>query len=313
MDYNRDRLKELYIKASQKEKLDRQMAQLREQKAAAARREFDLRVAMKVEQADVAKLEKLSFSTVWDHLTGRINEKMEIEKAEALAAAAKYEEVQKDLAEIENAIKELQKEQQEVADADKQYDRLFRETLALARNSGEPISEQVIMLEKKISAAEGFCREIRQAISAGKGAIMTAKTVSNSLSSAKKWGTADMLGGGVISTAMKHEHLNTAQADITTLKKQVQRFQSEISDVRISVQVNVKLDQFTSFADYFFDGLLMDGYVQSGIARSQNQVSSLQSQLSSAVRRLERMEADAECELNNLKKELKALFVEETE
>ena len=202
MDYNRDRLKELYIKASQKEKLDRQMAQLREQKAAAARREFDLRVAMKVEQADVAKLEKLSFSTVWDHLTGRIDEKMEIEKAEALAAAAKYEEVQKDLAEIENAIKELQKEQQEVADADKQYDRLFRETLALARDSGEPISEQVIMLEKKISVAEGFCREIRQAISAGKGAIMTAKTVSNSLSNAKKWGTADMLGGGVISTAM---------------------------------------------------------------------------------------------------------------
>ena len=142
---------------------------------------------------------------------------------------------------------------------------------------------------------------------------MTAKTVSNSLSSAKKWGTADMLGGGVISTAMKHEHLNTAQADIATLKKQVQRFQSEISDVRISVQVNVKLDQFTSFADYFFDGLLMDGYVQSGITRSQNQVSSLQTQISSAVRRLERMEADAERELNNLKKELKSLFVEETE
>ena len=65
--------------------------------------------------------------------------------------------------------------------------RLFRETLALARDSGEPISEQVIMLEKKISVAEGFCREIRQAISAGKGAIMTAKTVSNSLSNAKNW------------------------------------------------------------------------------------------------------------------------------
>ena len=97
------------------------------------------------------------------------------------------------------------------------------------------------------------------------------------------------------------------------MKKKVQKFRTELSDVRISVQVNVKLDQFTSFADYFFDGLLMDGYVQSGITRSQNQVSSLQSQLSSEVRRLERMEADAERELNNLKKELKALFVEETE
>ena len=204
----------------------------------------------------------------------------------------------------------MQKEQQEVANADREYDKLFRETLALARNSGEPIAEQVIMLEEKISAAENFCREIRQAIGAGKGAISTARQVSKSLSSAKKWGTADMLGGGIITTAMKHEHINAAQADMSTLQNQVHRFRSEVSDVRISVQINVKLDQFTSFADYFFDGLLVDGYVQSGISRTQNQVSSIQSQISSALSRLERMESDAERELEKLKKELKTLFIE---
>lgn len=311
MDYNRERLRELHEKASQKEKIDRQIAQLREQKAAAARREFDLRVAMKVEQADVAKLEKLSLSTVWDQLTGRMDEKMEIEKAEALAAVVKYEEVQQELADIEAEIKALQEEQQGVADADRQYDKLFRDTLALVRNSGDPFGEQVVLLEEKISAAEEFCREIRQAIGAGKGALTTARSITKSLSSAKKWGTADMLGGGVITTAMKHEHMNTAQANMSTLRNQVQRFRSELSDVRLSVQVNVKLDQFTSFADYFFDGLLVDGYVQSGINRSQNQVSRIQSQISSAVSRLERMEYDAERELKMRKEELKHLLLDD--
>ena len=311
MDYNRERLRELHEKAAQKAKIDRQIAQLREQKAAAARREFDLRVAMKVEQADVDKLEKLSLSTVWDRLTGRMDEKLETEKAEALAAVVKYEEVQQELAEIEAEIKALLEEQQAVADADRQYDKLFRETLALARNSGDTFGEQVVLLEEKISAAEEFCREIRQAIGAGKGALTTARSVTKSLSSAKKWGTADMLGGGVITTAMKHEHMNAAQADMSTLRSQVQRFRSELSDVRLSVQVNVKLDQFTSFADYFFDGLLVDGYVQSGINRSQNQVSQIQSQISSAVSRLERMEYDAERELKKRKEELKNLLLED--
>lgn len=167
------------------------------------------------------------------------------------------------------------------------------------------------MLEEKVAAAESLCREIRQAIGAGKGALLTARQVSANLDSAKKWGTADMLGGGIITTAMKHEKINSAQADMSTLQSQIRRFRSELADVRLSVEINVKLDQFTSFADYFFDGLLVDGYIQSGISKSQNQVSNIRSQISSAVSRLERMEYETERELEQAKKELKGLFLGE--
>ena len=311
MEYNNERMKELYEKAAQKDKLEKQISILRQHKAELSRQEFDLRVQMKLEQADVDKLGKLSISNVWDRIIGRLDEKIEKEQAEALAAAAKYDEVQRELSKVEKNIEALLHEQKDVVDADREYDKLFRETLAAARNSGEPIAVQVVMLEEKITAAESLHREIMQAIGAGKSALNTARSVSKSLSSAKKWGTADMLGGGIITASMKHEHLNAAQADLAALQAQARRFRGELADVRLSVHVNVKLDQFTSFADYFFDGLLVDGYIQSGIKKSQNQVANLQSEISSAVSKLERMEAESGRELEKLKKELKMLFIKE--
>lgn len=311
MDFNRGKLNELYEKAAQKDKIDRQLSMLKQQKGALNRKEMDLRVKMRLEQADIEKLKKFSVSNAWERLIGCIDEKIEKEEAEALEATLRYEELCKEISDIESDIAALEKEQREVADADKAYDKLFREMMAAARSSGGPEAEKVIMLEEKVAAAESLCREIRQAIGAGKGALLTARQVSANLDSAKKWGTADMLGGGIITTAMKHEKINSAQADMSTLQSQIRRFRSELADVRLSVEINVKLDQFTSFADYFFDGLLVDGYIQGGISKSQNQVSNIRSQISSAVSRLEHMEYETERELEQAKKELKGLFLGE--
>ena len=311
MENNREKLKELYEKAARKEKTDRQLTALRQQKGSLNRKEMDLRVQMRLEQADVDKLKKFSVGNAWDRLLGRMDERIQQEEAEALAATMKYEELCKEISDIEEEITALEKEQQEVADADKEYDRLFRETFAAARNSGEPMAEKIIELEEKISAAENLYRELGQAIGAGKGALMTARRTSENLSSAKKWGTADMLGGGLITTAVKHEKINNAQADMNTLQSQMRRFRTELADVKLSVQVNVQLDQFTSFADYFFDGLLVDGYVQSGINKAQDQVSRIKSQVSSAVSRLERMQYETERELEAAKKELREIFLKE--
>lgn len=68
MDFNRGKLNELYEKAAQKDKIDRQLSMLKQQKGALNRKEMDLRVKMRLEQADVEKLKKFSVSNAWERL-----------------------------------------------------------------------------------------------------------------------------------------------------------------------------------------------------------------------------------------------------
>ena len=74
------------------------------------------------------------------------------------------------------------------------------------------------------------------------------------------------------------------------------------------MQVNV--DGFLRFADYFFDGLFADWAVMDKISQSQSQVQSTKSQIDSVLSRLNSMMSAAEREQAQTKSKLDALVLE---
>ena len=77
--------------------------------------------------------------------------------------------------------------------------------------------------------------------------------------------------------------------------------------MRISADMQVNVDGFLRFADYFFDGLFADWAVLDKISQSKEQVSTTQRQIESVLTRLDGMQRSVEQEQAQLQSKLDAL------
>ena len=113
-----------------------------------------------------------------------------------------------------------------------------------------------------------------------------AESIFTTLSKADNWSTWDIFGGGLISDVMKHSHLDGAQKQIEMLQVLLRRAKNELEDVKIYSDINVKIDGFLRFADFFFDGLFADLTVKDKIEDSLIAIQDVRRQLSDTRNKL---------------------------
>ena len=126
-------------------------------------------------------------------------------------------------------------------------------------------------------------REIREAIDAADNALDHLRSARRYLDSAGNWGLLDMFGGGLISGFMKHSKMSDAEREIDDARYALQRFSKELRDV--SGYSSIHINDFLTFADFFFDGFVADILVQSKISDGKRQCED-------AIRRVECIRAE---------------------
>ena len=129
--------------------------------------------------------------------------------------------------------------------------------------------------------------EIREAIDAGEQALASLKSAQEKLQSARNWGIADMLGGGLIVDLFKHSKMDDAVTCMEYARKNLKIFQRELKDVKVPMDFRMEISGFLSFADFFFDGIIADYLVQSKIAEAREQVDDAVVRVSSILGELE--------------------------
>ena len=67
--------------------------------------------------------------------------------------------------------------------------------------------------------------------------------------------------------------MDDAQQLMEAAKSDLKRFQRELKDVNIPLDLRMEVGSFLSFADFFFDGFVADYLVQSKISEAKEQVS----------------------------------------
>ena len=97
--------------------------------------------------------------------------------------------------------------------------------------------------------------------------------------SARNWGFLDMFGGGTLVDLIKHYKLNTAADIMNQISFLLQQLQAELRQVVIPVYFRMNTMTFATFADFLFDGILADTYMQSKIMKSLDQVRELKNRL----------------------------------
>lgn len=303
-------LSELQQKVALKKQLEAKLNDLRNQRKVFDKKVIELRVEHRSEQEDVEKLEGRSLANYFYQLFGKLDEKLSEERREASAAKVKLDAAERELAAVDCEIEEIQSQLQELYGCEQAYTAALEAKRNAVKTSGTPTAAQILELEEKIAFLESQKKEIREAISAGHSAMGTADSVLSELEDADGWNTWDMLGGGGIITHMaKHSHLDEAQEKVEQLQSKLRRFKTELADIDIHADMQVSIDGFLRFADYFFDGLFADWAVGDKISESQSSVQKVKGQISSALSKLERMEKDADAQIHSLEAKIEEMLV----
>lgn len=310
MTYYDEKLKALQEKISRSRQLTSMLKELRSQRDTIAARVRELEAIKVDEQADVDRLEGRSLASFFYNVIGKMDERLNQEREEAYAARVKYDAAARELEAIDGDIQRCESELSGLRGCEREYEATLREKANAVKSEGGARAEEILKLEERHAYLESQKKELREAISAGNSARSTAESVLSSLDSAEGWGTWDLLGGGLLADMAKHSHLDEAQGAIERLQSQLRRFKTELADVTIHADMQVNVDGFLRFADYFFDGLFADWAVMDKISQSQSQVQSTKSQIDSVLSRLNSMMSAAEREQAQTKSKLDALVLE---
>ena len=108
-------------------------------------------------------------------------------------------------------------------------------------------------------------KEKEKQLKLGAELLNSLQAAKENLNSAKNWGLVDMFGGGFFTTMLKHSKMDQAKRNMEQAKYDLRNFSRELNDVNMVCNLNIDTGDFLSFADYFFDGFVVDWVVQDRI------------------------------------------------
>lgn len=309
MTYYDEELQTLQQQIARKKHLQALLKELYTQRTELEAKVSNLKGVMEKEQSDVDRLEGRGLTALFYGIVGKKEEKLDEQRREAVTARAKYDVAMQEMDLVQRRISRYEEELATLKDVEMKYAYALKQKVQLLKASATPVSEKILQYEEQISNLENQKKEIREAISAGTKAKNIAEQVLSELDDAEGWGTWDLLGGGMLSDLAKHSSLDDAQEEIEHLQVQLRRFKTELADVTIRAEMQVNIDGFLRFADYFFDGLFADWAVLDKIEESQSEVKNVIKQIQAVLDKLAAMLTTAERDQAAVQANLDALIV----
>ena len=243
-----------------------------------------LEMILSEEQADVDKLEGLSLAGIFYTIMGTRQERLETEKQELLAATLKVEECQVAVEDLSQDIEQLGTQLKSLHDAAATYQNLLQQKEATLVQSDSRHVRTLLEFAEAIADLAADRKELEEAIAAGNDALRSLERAESHLSSAEGMGTWDMIGGGTFVTLAKHSRIDSAKDESRSAQRRLRKFREELADADSRLHVSLDdISGFSTFADYFFDGLIADWVVQSKIQNASSACRSAISKVKSAL------------------------------
>lgn len=260
---------------------------------------------------DVEQLEGLSLKGIFHKILGSKKEQLGKERQEYLQAALKRNEHKKSLELLEYEKKILTDKLAKLKDIPAQAEMLIQQRENDLMKSGTPVGMRILTISKQIDQSRHLKREIKEAIEAGGQVMVILKEMEDYLRSARGWGNWDMMGGGRMSSYVKHSNIDKARARLHKAQHLLNRFERELRDVYNPHQLNLSLnlDSFTRFIDIFFDNLISDWIVQQRIRNALSNVVAVKDRASRLMGALRMDDSELVIKIKQLKKEKKQLVM----
>lgn len=231
------------------------------------------------EEKDVDKLEQLSLTGLFAAVLGTKEEKLEKERQEYLSVKLKYDASQKLIQDLKKELNMLEKQMAPLKNIEEKYQQLLKKKEEVLKTKEGTASRELFIIAEEEGRLASRRKELQEAEEAAQEVMQSLDDLLGTLNSAANWGVWDMLGGGLISTAIKHSKIDDAREQIIVVQQNLNRLERELTDIKIYADLGIDIGALASFADYFFDGLITDWVVQSRINEAEKRTQELRGQV----------------------------------
>jgi hypothetical protein len=252
------------------------------------------------EKVDVEKLEQMSLTALFYSILGSREQQLEKERQELLSAQLLYQQTKREVESLAQEQDNILKQLEGLQPVDFEYEKLIAKKEELLRQSNQTVSKELIDLTEQTANLNSEEKEITEALIAGNDVILGLDRVIESLKSAANWGTWDLLGGGLITTVIKHSKIDDAKSSLNYIQIKMSQFKRELADVKKNVSIQIDIGKFESFADLFLDNLITDWIVQSKINNSLEQSQKAKYVIGQALTELNGLKKIAQSKISDL-------------
>ncbi|MDD3363344.1 MAG: hypothetical protein PHZ03_00010 [Syntrophomonas sp.] len=260
-----------------------------------------------LESRDVDRLDGITLLNLWHSLRGTKEEAKRKEQEEYLIAKLKYDEANAALIALEADLTGMDNNLADMGDLDTKYQQAVQDKEEYLLRSGGSEAQHLFEMAEQLGRLKAEVKELLEAIEAGKKVEKAFSKVQKSLGSAEGWGAFDLLGGGLLTTAIKHSHISDARNEIDQAQLLLRKFQRELADVK-PTNDTIQIGGLATFADFFLDGLLFDAIVQFKINDAQTRTKQLQRKVQAIIHDLNLMKEQSSQRLLELGQERRQII-----
>lgn len=291
-----ERLNILKEKIRTHNKLSSELKDLEQRQTRKEQSQIESKEILDKEEKEFNNINELSINSIFYSLIGKKEEKLEKERQEFLLAKLNFDTLKEEIDLIVQRKKEILNDIIDIEDISNEYKKLLRDKEQFLISLNNSRSNEIQVVKDKISNVEFQKKEINQAIRATIPVLEKLEQIYSKLNSAENWGAFDLLGSGLLATAIKHSKIDDAKSLISKTQFDIDNLINELNDVDINFNIKntINIDGFYTFSDFFFDGLIFDFIVQEKISKSKNHikliktnVSRLKSQLLMTLKKLD--------------------------
>ena len=292
-------LKALWEQVAEKKVVDAKYQELQTQRKTVAQRVRQLEKVKQSEQADVDRLERGSLALSFIRWWGRMDEKLDKEQQEAYAARVRYDAAARELASIDADLARLEARLKGLSGCEQRYQDALMGTVPGDQRDQQPRGPGTDGEREPGGGAK--------APPAGN----PGGSPGGEYGPQAGWGGAGIPGqrpGLEHHGSGRRRHLvrpgqvrpsGRGQEQVEQLQVDLRRFKTELADVEINAEIQVTIEGFLRFADFFFDNLFTDWEVRDRIDQSIDQVRDTKRQIQRVLDKLERMEGSIKAQLED--------------
>ncbi|MCZ7423592.1 MULTISPECIES: hypothetical protein [unclassified Micromonospora] len=227
------------------------------------------------EREDVERLEGLSLTRVLVSLRGARGDTLARERAEAEAARYRVAEAEGRLEAIRREHSAAEARLRQLAGAPSTYAAVLDDKERYLAGSGDPRRAPLLELAAERGRLTSETHEVTEAMQAAHTASRALSQVRDKLGNASGWSAYDtFLGGGAISSAIKHTRLDEAAQAAAYADRCLAVLRTELADVPgvALTAPQLAVDGLTRFVDVWFDNIFTDLAVRDRIKQAEQNV-----------------------------------------
>lgn len=277
------RLTETIRMLKEQQSLKNRLQTTREMLAKKRNRYNDLKKQLALESKDVERLDGFTLDNLWHTLMGNKEIAKRKEQEEYLAAKMKFDAAGTTVAMLETDLSRLEQQLTAMGDPELEYRQAIQAKENVLLASGQPEAGHLFNLSEKAGKLKAEQKELQEAIEAGEKALAALSNVKKSLSSAESWGLFDILGGGLITTAIKHSRIGDARDKVEQAQNMLCIFNRELADLQHTDIIGIS--KISTAADFLLDGIF-DIIVQFQINTAMNNTNQVQEKVKYVMQHL---------------------------